>query len=77
MSGTRIASISGLRGVVGDGLDPSIVVEFAAAYASGCGRGPIVVGHDGRVSAPVFVPPVTAAVAALQQLGFEQRLGPL
>ncbi len=64
MSGTRIASVSGLRGVVGDGLDPAIVVEFAAAYASGCGRGPIVVGHDGRVSAPVFVPAVLAAVTA-------------
>ena len=58
-SGTRIASISGLRGVVGDGLDPAVAVEFAAAYAGGCKAGPIVVGHDGRVSAPVF----SAAVA--------------
>ena len=64
MGGTRIASVSGLRGVVGDGLDPAIVVEFAAAYASGCARGPIVVGHDGRVSAPVFVPAVLAGVTA-------------
>ena len=43
VSGTRIASISGLRGIVGDGLDPAAVVEFAAAYASGCGA-----GHDRR-----------------------------
>ncbi len=64
MAGTRIASVSGLRGVVGDGLDPAVVVEFAAAYASGCGPGPIVVGHDGRVSAPVFVPAVLAGVTA-------------
>ena len=64
MSGTRIASVSGLRGVVGDGLDPAIVVEFAAAYASRCAPGPIVVGHDGRVSAPVFVPAVLAGVTA-------------
>ncbi len=42
MSETRIASISGLRGLVGDGLDPVIVVEFAAAYASQCEPGPIV-----------------------------------
>ncbi len=55
MAGTRIASVSGLRGVVGDGLDPAIVADFAAAYASGLGPGPIVVGHDGRVSAPVFL----------------------
>ena len=62
MSGTRIASVSGLRGVVGDGLDPAAAVEFAAAYASSCAAGPIVVGHDGRVSAPVFVPAVLAGI---------------
>ncbi len=63
-SGTRIASISGLRGVVGDGLDPSVAVEFAAAYAGGCKPGPIVLGHDGRVSAAVFSAAVQASVAA-------------
>ncbi len=64
MAGTRIASVSGLRGVVGDGLDPAIVADFTAAYASGLGPGPVVVGHDGRVSAPVFVPVVCSAIAA-------------
>jgi phosphomannomutase len=64
VSGTRIASVSGLRGVVGDGLDPVVVLEFAAAYAAGCAPGPIVVGHDGRVSATVFVNAVLAAVTA-------------
>lgn len=64
MSGTRIASISGLRGIVGDGLDPAAAVEFAAAYASGCGSGLIVVGNDGRVSAPLFRQAVVAGVMA-------------
>ncbi len=64
MAGTRIASVSGVRGLVGDGLDPAIVAEFVAAYATGQGDGPIVVGHDGRASAPVFVPAVLAAIAA-------------
>ena len=63
-TGTRIASISGLRGVVGDGIDPVVAAEFAAAYASECEAGPIVVGHDGRVSARVFMAAVEAAVAA-------------
>ncbi len=63
-TGTRIASISGLRGVVGDGLDPATVVEFAAAYASLCEPGPIVVGHDGRVSSSVFAAAVEAGVTA-------------
>ena len=61
---TRIASVSGLRGIVGDGLDPIGVVEFAAAYASARSAGPIVVGHDGRISAPVFLQSVSAAVTA-------------
>ncbi|QEH37523.1 Phosphomannomutase/phosphoglucomutase [Aquisphaera giovannonii] len=63
MSGTRIASISGLRGVVGDGIDPVVAAEFAAAYASGCEPGPIVVSHDGRASAPVFYPAVISGIA--------------
>jgi phosphomannomutase len=62
--GIRIASISGLRGVVGNGIDPVVAAEFAAAYASECEAGPIVVGHDGRVSAPVFMAAVEGAVAA-------------
>ena len=64
MGGTRIASVSGVRGIVGDGIDPASAAEFAAAYASGMGRGPIVVGHDGRPSAHVFTPAVTSAVLA-------------
>lgn len=64
MSGTRITSISGIRGIVGDGLDPSAVVEFAAAYASGCGAGTIVVAHDGRPTAPLFRLAVMAGVTA-------------
>lgn len=64
LSGTRIASVSGLRGVVGDGIDPAVAAEFAAAYASTCAEGPIVVGHDGRITAPVFVPAVLAGITA-------------
>jgi phosphomannomutase len=56
--------VSGLRGIVGNGLDPATVVEFAAAYATGCGPGPIVVGNDGRASASVFVHAVLAGVTA-------------
>lgn len=61
---TRIASVSGLRGIVGDGIDPASAAEFVAAYAAGQRPGPIAVGNDGRPSAPVFVPAVLAAIAA-------------
>ena len=55
-SGTLIASISGIRGIVGDGLDPSVLVRYAGAYGTWCreraratGRRPIViVGRDAR-----------------------------
>ena len=63
-SGTTIASISGLRGVVGDGLDPSVAVEFAAAYVGGCKPGPIVLGHDARVSSSVFTAAVCSSIMA-------------
>ena len=64
MSETRIASISGLRGLVGQGLDPVVMVEFAAAYASQCEPGAIVLSHDGRISSTVFFPAVLAGVTA-------------
>lgn len=60
----RIASISGLRGLVGDGLDPCVAAEFAAAYANECEPGLILVSHDGRVSSSVFLPAVVSALAA-------------
>ena len=50
--------------MVGDGLDPSVAVEFAAAYAGGCEAGPIVLGHDGRVSSAVFSAAVESSVMA-------------
>lgn len=63
MKGTRIASVSGIRGWVGDGLDPAAALQFAAAYAAGCAPGPIVLSHDGRRTAPVFESAVAAGLA--------------
>ncbi len=60
-----IAGISGLRGIVGQGLDPHVALEYAAAYALGCPRGPIVVGHDGRMTADVFTAAVAAGILAV------------
>jgi phosphomannomutase len=47
-------SVAGIRGVVGDSLDPSIVARFAAALARSLpGAGPVVIGRDARVSGPM------------------------
>ena len=71
-----IASVSGIRGVFGDGLDPSVLVRYAAAFAAwlhgerAAGRGasaererPLaVVGRDGRVTGDVCARLVTATL---------------
>ncbi len=45
-----MVSVSGIRGIVGDGIDPKTIVKYASAYADFCGKGKIVVGSDGRIS---------------------------
>jgi phosphomannomutase len=44
----RILSISGLRGVVGGGLDPEYVARFAASFGTMLGGGTVVLSRDGR-----------------------------
>ena len=65
---TRILSISGLRGVVGDGLDPVYVAKFAGALGTMFSGGKIVVARDGRSTGPVIY---HAAVSGLLAAGCE------
>lgn len=51
---TRILSISGLRGIIGDGLDPVYVSQFAAALGTIFCGGKVVVARDGRSSGPML-----------------------
>jgi phosphomannomutase len=63
-----IASISGIRGVFGDGLDPAVIVRYAAAFGawcraqSGAERPLVVVGRDGRTTGAVCARLVTATL---------------
>jgi len=61
---TRILSISGLRGIVGDGLD----AEYLSSFARGLGRlihgGTVVVSRDGRASGLMVREAVLAGLAA-------------
>ena len=41
---------SGVRGVVGDALTPELIVNFACAFGTWCGAGPVVIGRDTRRS---------------------------
>ena len=60
----RILSISGLRGVVGDGLDPEYVTRFAAALGTMAGGGTIVVSRDGRSTGPMVKHAVLSGLLA-------------
>jgi phosphomannomutase len=44
----RILSISGLRGIVGNGLDPEYVTRFAASLGTVVKGGAVVLSRDGR-----------------------------
>lgn len=47
---TLMVSVSGIRGIIGNGLDPNTIVKYASAFADFCGKGKIVLGSDGRIS---------------------------
>ena len=47
---TLMVSVSGIRGIIGDGFDPQTIVKYTSAYAQFCGKGKIVIGSDGRIT---------------------------
>jgi len=57
-------SISGIRGVIGDGLDAVTIARWAAAYGAWLPEGPVVVGMDTRVSGPMVFDAVAAALVS-------------
>ena len=64
-----IASVSGIRGVFGDGLDPAVLVRYTSAFGAWLrqqagGTPLVVVGRDGRVTGDVCARLVTATLQA-------------
>jgi phosphomannomutase len=47
---TLIKSISGIRGIVGDGLSPENIIIFTGAFAEYSNYGRIIVGRDSRIT---------------------------
>ncbi|HEX9933873.1 MAG TPA: phosphoglucosamine mutase, partial [bacterium] len=43
-------SVSGIRGIVGEGLSPELLVNFSAAVGTFYGRGRVMVGRDSRMT---------------------------
>jgi len=58
----RILSISGLRGVIGDGLDPAYLVDFACALGTMFDGGAVVLARDGRSTGPMIKHAVVAGL---------------
>ncbi|HEY6906842.1 MAG TPA: phosphoglucosamine mutase [Ignavibacteriaceae bacterium] len=61
---TLMVSISGIRGIIGDGLDPNVLVNFTSAYADFIGKGKIVVGRDARITGGMVNSIVTGTLNA-------------
>jgi len=57
-------SVSGARGVIGDGIDPVLVAQLSAAFCALVPEGAIVLGRDSRVSGPMLRHSVIAALTA-------------
>ncbi|MFC1628773.1 phosphoglucosamine mutase [Gemmatimonadota bacterium] len=45
-----MAGVSGVRGITGSGLTPSLTADYVSAYAARCGEGPILLARDPRAS---------------------------
>jgi len=59
---TLIIGISGIRGIVGEGLTPELACRFAAAFGVFSNRQKIVVGRDSRTSGKMLQLAVTAGL---------------
>lgn len=59
-----MVSISGIRGIVGSGLDPEVIVKYTNAYADFVGKGKVVVGRDARITGEMVNQIVTGTLLA-------------
>ncbi len=72
MAQQLIISVSGMRGIIGENLTPSIAAEYGCAFGSflkgqsdgSGGRPRICIGRDSRVSGPMLVSAVAAGLCA-------------
>jgi len=59
-----IVSISGIRGIVGDGLGPEEARRFGLAFGKHLGRGTVVLGRDSRPSGPMLADALRSGLVA-------------
>ena len=60
-----IISVSGLRGIIGESLDPTLAIRYSVAYASLIEEaGPIVVTRDGRATGTMLAQAICSGLMA-------------
>ncbi|MEW6050341.1 MAG: phosphoglucosamine mutase [Candidatus Zixiibacteriota bacterium] len=59
-----VKSTSGIRGVVGNGLDPVMITAYGAAFGTFLKKGPLVIGRDSRPSGEMVSQAVIAGLVA-------------
>src|SRR5215510_15922117 len=57
-------SISGVRGVIGDSLSPTMLARFAQAFGTYIGSGSVVIGRDPRTSGEMVKQAVVAGLVS-------------
>lgn len=60
-----MTGVSGVRGVFGESLDPTVISKYAAHFGLLCGPGKIVVGRDSRTTGPAVFAAVSAALMSV------------
>src|SRR4029434_313116 len=70
-------SISGVRGVIGDSLTPSLLTRFAQAFGTHTGAGTIVIGRDPRTSGEMVKHAVIARILSSGSRVVDIRMCPV
>ena len=70
-------SISGVRGVVGDSLTPTLLTRFAQAFGTYVGSGTIVIGRDPRTSGEMVKQAVIAGLLSSGCHVLDVGMGPV
>lgn len=60
-----IKSTSGIRGVIGNGLDPVMVTAYGCAFGTFLKKGKVIIGRDSRTSGPMITRAVTAGLVSV------------
>jgi phosphomannomutase len=61
---TLMMTVSGVRGIIGETMTPTLAAELGAAFGAHLGGGKVVIGRDSRPSGPMVLAAVTSGLLA-------------